>query len=68
MCAVRVEYHHMARKEYDDARAWYAERSESAAIHFKQAVDAAVRRIAQNPEALPRYSGFYRWARVREFP
>jgi toxin ParE1/3/4 len=68
MRSVKVEFHRLARKEFDNARLWYAERSESAAIRFKAAVDDAILRISQGPEALPRYSGLYRWARVRRFP
>jgi plasmid stabilization system protein ParE len=68
MATAKVEFHRLARKEYDNARLWYAERSENAAARFKKAVDDAITRISQHPNAWPRYSGVDRWVRVRRFP
>jgi plasmid stabilization system protein ParE len=67
MPTIKVEFHRLALKEYDEARKWYAERSAGAAQKFKEAVDEATVRIARAPESLPRMSGPYRWARVRRF-
>jgi plasmid stabilization system protein ParE len=67
MATVNVEFHRLADKDYDDAFKYYTERSPGAALRFKEAVDAAVRRIAQAPESLPQYSGLYRWVRVQRF-
>ena len=68
MAKIKVEFHRLARKEYDEARKWYAERSQIAAQRFKDAVDEAIIRISESPQALPRLSGPYRWTRVRRFP
>jgi len=67
MPTIKVEFHRLAEKDYDDAFKYYAERSAETALRFKEAVDAAVRRIAQAPESLPRMSGPYRWVRVQRF-
>lgn len=67
MPTVNVEFHQLADKDYDDAFKYYAERSAATALRFKEAVDAAVRRITQAPESLPRMSGPYRWVRVQRF-
>jgi plasmid stabilization system protein ParE len=67
MPMVKVVFHRLALKEYDEARRWYANRSTRAAQRFKEAVDEAMVRIAEAPESLPRMSGPYRWARVRRF-
>jgi plasmid stabilization system protein ParE len=67
MATVKVEFHRLAEKEYDDASNWYAQRSAETALHFKNAVDESVRRIAQSPESFPRISGGYRRIRVQRF-
>jgi plasmid stabilization system protein ParE len=67
MPSVKVEFHRLADKEYDGAFKYYAERSPGAALRFKEAVDAAVRRIELGPDLLPRYSGPFRWVRVQRF-
>jgi plasmid stabilization system protein ParE len=67
MPTVKVEFHRLADKDYDDAFKYYQERSTDTALRFKDAVDAAVRRIAQAPESLPPMSGPYRWVRVQHF-
>jgi toxin ParE1/3/4 len=64
----KVEFHRLAREEYDAAVKWYAARSASAAGEFKGAVREAVLRISERPESLARFSGPYRWTRVRRFP
>jgi plasmid stabilization system protein ParE len=65
MAVAEVEFHRLALKEFDEAYNWYAQRSERAAQHFKEAVHEAVSRICESPESLPHYSGPYRWVRVR---
>jgi plasmid stabilization system protein ParE len=67
MPAVKVEFHRLADKEYEEAFNYYAERSPETAQRFKNAVDAAVRRIADGPELLPLMSGPNRWVRVQRF-
>jgi plasmid stabilization system protein ParE len=67
MPAVKVEFHRLADKEYEEALKYYAERSPDTAQRFKKAVDAAVRRIAEASETMPRMSGPNRWVRVQRF-
>lgn len=67
MPAIKVEFHRLADKEYEEAFKYYAERSPDTAQRFKEAVDAAVRRIAEAPESMPRMSGPNRWVRVHRF-
>ncbi len=67
MTAVKIEFHRLAEKDYDDAYNWYAERSEETALRFKDAVNEAVLRIVEGPESFPRISGDYRRVRVQRF-
>jgi plasmid stabilization system protein ParE len=68
MAELKVEFHRLADKEYDQALKYYAERSPEASERFKNAVDAAVQRIiSQGPDSLPRYSGQNHWVRVQRF-
>ena len=46
----------------------YAARSDSVAERFRIAVDRAVARVEAEADALPFFSGPYRWVRVRRFP
>ena len=64
MPSFKVEFHRLARKEYDSACKWYAERSPDAAQRFEEAVDEAVLRISERPGSLSLLSGPYRWSRV----
>jgi len=64
MATVKVEFHQLAEKEFDDAYRWYAERSADTATRFKDAVDEAVSRVSQAPESFPRISADYRRIRV----
>ena len=45
MDTIKIEFHRLANKEYDEAFNYYAERSPETAQRFKKAVDAAVQRI-----------------------
>ena len=67
MARFRVEFHRLALKDYDEARKWYAERSQNAAERFKRAIDAAIHRVSERPESCPLYSGLYRWVKVQGF-
>lgn len=67
MATVKVEFHHLAEKDYDEAYNWYAERSADVALRFKDAVNEAVFRISQAPESFHRISGGYRRIRVQRF-
>jgi toxin ParE1/3/4 len=64
---VKVEFHRLADKEYEEGFKYYAERSPDTAQRFKKAVDAAVHRIADSPDSLPRMLGPNRWVRVQRF-
>jgi plasmid stabilization system protein ParE len=68
MPAAKVDFHRLARKDYEDGFDWYAARSAATAQRFKKAVDEAVRRIGDGPLSLPKLSGDYRWVRVTRFP
>jgi len=63
-----VLFHRLARREYQTALRWYAQRSPQAALRFKDEVARAVQRIAGNPDHGPVYQGVYRWARTGRFP
>ena len=67
MRPIRVDFHRLAIKEYDDATNWYTERSPSTARRFKDAVEDAMLRISESPDSLPPMSGPYRWVRVQRF-
>ena len=62
-----VSFHRLALAEFDEASAWYAERSDSAKQKFKLAVDAATARIVSGPDVLPKYSNGFHWVRVEKF-
>jgi len=65
--AIKVEFHDLADKEFEEAFRYYAERSPDSARRFKNAVDDALRRIAESAESLSRMSGPYRFVRVHRF-
>jgi toxin ParE1/3/4 len=67
MPAIRVEFHRLAWKDYDEACKWYSERSAETKQRFKAAVEAAVLRICKDPELFPQFSGGYSWVRVQRF-
>ena len=67
MSKIKVEFHRLALKEFDEARDWYAASSPETARRFKAAVEETVSRIAERPELFQHMSGQYRWARVRKF-
>jgi plasmid stabilization system protein ParE len=45
-----IEYLPSARRDFDESFDWYAARSTQAAIHFAEAVDAALSAVATDPE------------------
>jgi len=63
-----VSFNRLAIKDYRQARDYYAQRSTLAPARFVEAVDAAVRRICQSPDALPVVLGRYRRVRLYRFP
>lgn len=50
---MKVRQHPAASAEFDEAMAWYAERSLQAAAAFRQEVERARRRIVEFPDAAP---------------
>lgn len=67
MSALRVEFHRLADEEYEEAFRYYADRSPATAQRFREAVDAAVQRMAEATDSLPLCSGQNRWVRVPRF-
>jgi plasmid stabilization system protein ParE len=50
----RYRLHRRASDELTAAARWYAERSPAAALRFVAAIEQAIRRIVEAPEAWPR--------------
>ena len=57
-----------ARADFDAGFDWYAARSESAAIHFENAVADAFERVARDPARFAPIGRVHRQARVKRFP
>ena len=54
---MRVDLHPEARAELRSAALWYDERLNSLGEEFVAAADAAFQKIAEAPQAFPRWSG-----------
>lgn len=65
---ITVRFHRLAAAELRKARTWYADRNVDVAKRFLLAVDAAVRRIENDPKAHPVELQEIRWVRVSRFP
>ncbi len=65
---ITVSFHRLAAEELRKAHAWYATRDSGVADRFQKAVDDAVTRICQDPDAQPALLKHFRWVRVRRFP
>ena len=63
-----VDYLPGARRDYDESFDWYAERSNIAAERFSNAVDAALERIATNPEWFAFIDTRHQECLVQRFP
>jgi toxin ParE1/3/4 len=62
-------FHGHAKAELDDAIAWYERRRVGLGGEFQSAVEGAVRRICQNPQAGSFYRATrFRYVVVRRFP
>lgn len=68
MADVPVRLHPEAAEEADNTRAWYAERSASAASAFLTELDAAMAAIAEAPLRWPRFYGRFRRFPMHKFP
>lgn len=64
-----VIFHRLAAEEYRKARQWYVRQSGvELSDAFRDEVDAAVDRIAENPETGALFRKKYRWIRLHRFP
>ena len=63
-----VDYLPGARRDFDDSFDWYFERSTEAAIHFANAVEAALAAVAADPERFSAADELHRECPVRRFP
>ena len=63
-----IEFHPAAAAEAAAARAWYAERSSSAAAAFLAEIDLACERIAEAPHRYPIHVSGTRGYLMRRFP
>jgi toxin ParE1/3/4 len=63
-----LKFHEEATAEYLASLSWYAERSESTAIEFQNAVETTVRRIVAAPESFPSFDDGSRFVIVDRFP
>jgi plasmid stabilization system protein ParE len=66
--AVTVRFLRLATRDLDDASRWYLRRNPRRAQRFAQAVDRAVKQIANAPDRWPVYQGPFRWVRAGRFP
>ena len=64
----RVLFTAAARTDLDDALAWYDAHAPHMVAHFRQALRAAVARIAENPKQFPGGAYGTRRALLRRFP
>ena len=62
-----VVFHHLAAREYREARAWYQTRSPAAAERFRVEFDRVVQRIRDAPLAGAIFRDEIRWMRLRRF-
>ena len=65
---VEVLVHPEAEAEYEQALAWYLDRSEQAAMRFEAAFDEAVEAIRAHPSMFPHLDGVHRSVMLRRYP
>ena len=63
-----VDYLPGARRDFDESVDWYADRSTVAAERFSNAVDAALKRVAANPESFAFVDSRHQECLVQRFP
>jgi plasmid stabilization system protein ParE len=66
--AVTVLFHRLANREFEAACRWYAQRNSDLELAFRDELDRAVERIADNPDQWPTFRTRFRWVRTRRFP
>jgi toxin ParE1/3/4 len=64
---LRLQFHRLAAREYREARDWYRARSLHAWERFKLEVEAAIRKIENDPTGNPRMERNSRYVRVKDF-
>lgn len=57
-----------AEQDYQEARSWYLARSAQAAAGFEAALEVALRRVADTPEAFPPCDDRHRFYVLRRYP
>lgn len=65
---MRIDFHPAATAELEESANWYAERSATAARGFAVAVDAALTKIAANPQRFPRIDPRHRACNLERYP
>jgi len=65
---VRIDFHPSATAELEASADWYAERSLSAVRGFAWAADAALHKIAEQPNRFPRIDQKHRSCNLGKFP
>jgi plasmid stabilization system protein ParE len=63
-----VRFHRLALREYLEAFDKYASISLELAQSYKNEIDKAVGKIADNPERWPVFGRSFRWVRTKRFP
>jgi plasmid stabilization system protein ParE len=63
-----VRFHPAARRDADEAAAWYAERSVRAAVRFLDELDRLIDLISVSPDTFPVFDADLRRAVFRRFP
>ena len=64
-----VVLHDQAKAEVEEAAAWYERQRLGLGGKFRVAVEEAIQRIRENPQAGPRYAAArFRYVLVRRFP
>ena len=65
---MRIRFLRLAEQDITTAIDWYRERSPIAAERFANDIDAAVGKIAADPERFPRWDDRHKFLLLRRFP
>ena len=63
-----IEFDAGAREDFDDAFDWYAKRSPGAALGFASEIDAAIEKIAADPERFAKTYAGCRYCSLKHYP
>lgn len=63
-----VAVHPAAEAEYEQALAWYLDRSPEAAARFETAFEEAIEAIRSHPSMFPRCDEIHRFVLLKRFP